>query len=229
MSETNNTAKLNVDIVSDVVCPWCYVGLRHLDEAMARLPNIEFDLRWRPFQLNPDMPKEGMDRAEYMAKKFGKGTPTENFYKDLENLGKTLDIDFAFEKIEFAPNTLDAHRLIHWASGGAIDSPASQTTLVRRLFEAYFENGKNVGDPQLLSKIATELGMNHDLVTELLASDRDVEAIGEQLGVAANMGITGVPCFIVENKYAVMGAQKPEALVDAFEKAYAEKLTQNST
>lgn len=220
-------AKINVDIVSDVVCPWCYVGKRHLDIAIGRMPDVDFDVRWRPFQLNPQMPKEGMGRVEYMAKKFGEGGPTKNFYDDLENVGKSLDIDFQFEKIEFAPNTLDAHRLIHWASGGDSggeenSKSGAQTTLATRLFEVYFEEGGDVGNRETLVDVAKSLGMNGDLVNELLGSERDVEAINEQVAVAGKMGITGVPCFIIENKFAVMGAQKPDALIEAFESALSD-------
>ena len=224
-----SSATLNVDVVSDVVCPWCYVGKRHLDLAMAQMPDVSFDVRWRPFQLNPQMPREGMGREEYMAKKFGAGGPTKNFYEALENTGKGLGIDFQFEKIQFAPNTLDAHRLIHWASGGENKNIAAQSRLATRLFEVYFVEGGDVGNRDVLIDVARALGMNGELVGELLGSERDVEAIREQVGVAGKMGITGVPCFIIENKHAVMGAQKPEALVEAFESAIAEKSGEATT
>ena len=212
----NDQPKLNVDVVSDVVCPWCYVGKRHLDIAMSQMPDVDFQIRWRPFQLNPKMAKEGMDRETYMAEKFGKGGPTKDFYKSLEDVGQSLDINFQFEKIEFAPNTLDAHRLIHWASGSEADE---QTKLVTRLFEVYFVEGGDIGNRKTLLDVAKGLGMNVPLVDQLLGEDRDVEAIKEQVAVAGKMGITGVPCFIIENKYAVMGAQKPDALVEAFQQA----------
>ena len=234
-SEATNAAapgKLNVDVVSDIVCPWCYVGKRHLEIAIEALPEIDFDLRWRPFQLNPQMPKEGMSREQYMAKKFGAGQPTEDFYKQLEELGAKLDIDFQFKAIGFAPNTLDAHRLIHWAGGSEDNGEGQpqtaskyghQTDLVTKLFEIYFEQGGDLGNQQVLSEAAKSLGMNAELVSELLDSERDVDAIKEQVAVANKLGISGVPCFIVENKYAVMGAQKPEALIEAFEQANEEK------
>ena len=212
-------AKINIDVVSDVVCPWCYVGKKHLDLAMTQVNDVEFEVRWRPFQLNPKMPKEGMDRETYMAEKFGEGGPTNDFYKSLVDVGNELGIDFQFDKIQFAPNTLDAHRLIHWTSSA---DASEQTKLVTRLFEVYFEEGGDVGNRETLLQVAKDLGMNTALVGELLDEDRDVEAIKEQVAVAAKMGITGVPCFIINNKYAVMGAQKPEALVNAFNQALQE-------
>lgn len=232
--EPNSPGKLKVDIVSDIVCPWCYVGMRHLEIAMEALPKIDFDLHWRPFQLNPQMPKEGMNREEYMANKFGAGQPTQDFYKQLEDIGSKLDIDFKFKDIGFAPNTLDAHRLIHWASGGreanngADQSQTAgkyghQTALVTKLFEIYFEQGGDLGNQQVLRDAGQSLGMNGQLIDELMASDRDVDSIKEQVASATKLGISGVPCFIIESKYAVMGAQKPEALIEAFEQASDEK------
>ena len=226
--------KLKVDVVSDIVCPWCYVGMRHLEIAMEALPEIDFDLHWRPFQLNPQMPKEGISREEYMANKFGAGQPTEDFYKQLEELGAKLDINFQFKAIGFAPNTLDAHRLIHWAGGGKDPADGAdqsqtaskyghQTDLVTKLFEIYFEQGGDLGNQQVLREAAQSLGMNGQLVDELLGSERDVDAIKEQVASATKLGISGVPCFIIESKYAVMGAQKPEALIEAFEQASEEK------
>ena len=234
--ETSQSNKLNVDVVSDIVCPWCYVGMRHLEKAIDALPHLDFEIRWRPFQLNPQMPKEGMGREEYMAKKFGSGGPTDNFYSQLEAIGAQLNIDFQFQAIEFAPNTLDAHRLIHWAGGSDANANGSkarkdtqpgkygyQSGLVTKLFEIYFTRGGDLGEQKVLADAASSLGMNGELVTELLSGERDVDAIKEQVGVAGKMGISGVPCFIVENKYAVMGAQQPEVLVETFEKAQAEK------
>ncbi len=220
--------KLNVDVVSDIVCPWCYVGKRHLEIAIAAVPDIEIAVRWRPYQLNPQMPKQGMSREKYMAEKFGKGKSSEDVYKRLEDIGTGLDINFQFQAIEFAPNTLDAHRLIHWAGGSSDGDRANvgkfghQTDLVTRLFEVYFVEGGDLGNHQTLIEAAQSLGMNGDLVAELLTSERDVDAIKEQVAMAAKLGISGVPCFIIENKYAVMGAQQPEMLVEAFEQANEE-------
>ena len=224
----NNPIKLNVDVVSDIVCPWCYVGKRQLDKAIEMLPDIDLDIRWRPYQLNPQMPKEGMDRAEYMESKFGKGA-VEGFYRKLEAVGEELGINFEFQSIKFAPNTLDAHRLIHWASYDTKNNrpgkkTTNQTDLVTRLFEVYFEQGENLGDHDVLVEAAKSLGMDGQLVSDLLDGGRDVKAIEDQVAIAGTMGISGVPCFIIENKYALMGAQNPEVLAENFRKAYEEKL-----
>ena len=228
-----NPIKLNVDVVSDIVCPWCYVGKRQLDKAIELQPEVNLDIRWRPYQLNPQMPKEGMDRAEYMESKFGKGA-SEGFYRKLETVGEELDINFDFQSIKIAPNTLDAHRLIHWASYDKNNNKpgkktTNQTDLVTRLFEVYFEQGGNLGDQDVLVDVAKSLGMDGQLVSDLLDGDKDVKAIEDQVAIAGTMGISGVPCFIIENKYAVMGAQSPEVLAENFKKAYEEKLDdQNS-
>ena len=227
----NNTTKLSIDVVSDIVCPWCYVGKRQLDKALELIPEVEVDIRWRPYQLNPQMPKEGMDRTEYMESKFGKGA-SKGFYTSLENVGEELDIRFNFEAIKFAPNTLNAHRLIHWASYKGNDQSdaktTNQTSLVTELFEVYFEQGGDLGDHDVLVDAAKSLGMDGELVSDLLNGDRDVETITDQVAIAGKMGITGVPCFIIENKYAVMGAQSPDILADNFKKAYQEKLVEES-
>ena len=222
-----NPVKLNVDVVSDIVCPWCYVGKRQLDKAIELVPDVNLDIRWRPYQLNPQMPKEGMDRVEYMESKFGKGA-SEGFYRKLETVGEELDINFNFQSIKIAPNTLDAHRLIHWASyekkGKSDKKATNQTDLVTRLFEVYFEQGGNLGDQDVLVDAAKSLGMDGQLVSDLLEGDRDVKAIEDQVAIAGKMGISGVPCFIIENKYAVMGAQSAEILAENFKEAYEEKL-----
>jgi predicted DsbA family dithiol-disulfide isomerase len=220
--------RLEVDVVSDIVCPWCYVGKRQLDEAIAMLPDVSLDIRWRPYQLNPQMPKEGMDRAEYMETKFGKDA-VDGFYNKLETVGNELGINFQFKSIKFAPNTLDAHRLIHWASYETKNNQpgkktSNQTDLVTRLFEIYFEEGGDLGDHAVLVEAAKNLGMDDRVVADLLDGDRDVKAIEDQVAIAGKMGISGVPCFIIENKYALMGAQSPQVLADNFNKAYEEKL-----
>jgi len=223
-----NTPRLEVDVVSDIVCPWCYIGKRQLDQAIAMLPNVDLDIRWRPYQLNPQMPRQGMDRGEYMETKFGKDA-VDGFYRKLETLGTELGINFKFNSIKFAPNTLDAHRLIHWASYDTTSNQpdkktTNQTDLVTRLFEIYFEQGGDLGDHGVLVEAAKGLGMDGKLVADLLDGDRDVKAIEDQVAIAGKMGISGVPCFIIENKYALMGAQSPQILADNFNKAYEEKL-----
>lgn len=205
---------IEIDIVSDVVCPWCFLGATHLKQALATLPGISADLRWRPFQLDPTIPKEGMDRREYMAKKF---TPERlaAAHDRLAEAGRDAGIAFAFSDIAISPNTLDAHRVIRWAaSAGA----GVQDRVSRALFKAYFEDGENVGDPEVLIRVAEENGMDASLVSALLPTDADREAVQAEISTAQGMGITGVPCFVIDGRYAIMGAQPVEAMVEALEK-----------
>jgi predicted DsbA family dithiol-disulfide isomerase len=203
---------LSIDVVSDVVCPWCYVGLMRLDQAIAQAPKAEVEVRWRPFQLDPTIPREGVDRQSYMQAKFGTGGRLKEVHDRLESLGAAVGIDFDFDAIKVSPNTLDAHRLLRWAgsSGSSV-----QHDLKRRLMSYYFEKGRNIGDPAVLVEAAGESGMDTSVVEAMLASDADTEAVREEIETAQRMGITGVPCFLFERKYAVMGAQEVDALADA--------------
>ncbi len=203
---------IRIDVVSDVVCPWCYVGSRRLAAALAGLPRIAAEVHWRPYQLDPTIPAEGMDRKAYMRNKFGNDERIREVHDRL--IQSTLDagIDFAFEKIAVAANTLDAHRLIRWAGG---QGSAMQDKVVRALFKANFEDGRNIGDHAVLVEIAREAGMDAPVVAALLPTDTDREAVREEIAQAQRMGVTGVPCFLLENKYAVMGAQPTQALADA--------------
>lgn len=214
------TAAITIDVVSDVVCPWCYVGVRRLDAALAALPDIEAEVHWRPFQLDPTIPPEGRDRKDYMRGKFGSDERIRQLHDNLVQSTLDAGIPFAFEKIRIAVNTLDAHRLIRWAGG---QNPQLQGAVVRALFKANFEEGRNVGDHAVLSEIAAEAGMDNAVVAALLPTDADREAVRAEIEQAQRMGISGVPCFLLERKYAVMGAQPTEALTDAIRQVSAEK------
>ena len=212
--------KLNVDVVSDVVCPWCYVGMKRLDKAIGAVPEIEVEVRWRPYQLDPTMPPEGKDRRQYMIDKFGSEERIAEIHKRLEAIGKEEGIDFAFDAIKVAPNTLDAHRVIRWsASAGS----SVHNDLVRRLFSLNFEHGQNIGDPQVLIDAARDAGMEDALTMTLLPTDADRSEVQTEIATASRMGISGVPCFLLEGKYAVMGAQDSEALADAFRQVAAQR------
>lgn len=206
------TAPITIDVVSDVVCPWCYVGSRRLEQALAELPEIEAEVIWRPFQLDPTIPPEGRDRKEYMRGKFGSDDRIRHIHDNL--IQSTLDagIPFAFDKIKVAANTLDAHRLIRWAGG---QGQQMQGAVVKALFKANFEEGRYVGDHAVLTEIAAEAGMDSAVVAALLPTDADREAVRSEIEQAQRMGISGVPCFLLERKYAVMGAQPTEQLADA--------------
>lgn len=214
------TTPITIDVVSDVVCPWCYVGARRLDTALAGLPEVEAEVAWRPFQLDPTIPPEGRDRREYMRGKFGSDERIRQLHDNL--IQSTLDagIPFAFDRIKVAVNTLDAHRLIRWAGG---QGAQVQGAVVKALFKANFEDGANIGDHAVLTEIAAEAGMDAPIVAALLPTDADREAVRSEIAQASRMGISGVPCFLLERKYAVMGAQPAEALADAIRQVAAAK------
>lgn len=205
-------ADITVDVVSDVVCPWCYMGQKRLDRALAFVPQIDVEVRWRPFQLDPTVPDGGVDRRQYMLAKFGSEQRIREMHARIVPLGAVEGIAFDFDAIKVAPNTLDAHRVVRWAgaSGNKV-----QNDLVRGLFSLYFEKGGNLADHSVLAEAAGEAGMDAAVVAAMLATDADRDAVSAEVATASRMGITGVPCFLLESKYAVMGAQEAEALADA--------------
>jgi predicted DsbA family dithiol-disulfide isomerase len=206
---------LSVDVVSDVVCPWCFVGLRRLERAIAMVPDIDIAVQWRPFQLDASIPPGGVDRQQYMLAKFGSGERIAQAHERLALIGEREDIDFDFEAIKIAPNTLDAHRLIRWA---ATSGRGTQHVLTRRLFKLYFEWGADIGDRKVLVDAAADAGMDAAVVATLLDGNADRDAVIGEIETAARMGVTGVPCFVIDGKYALVGAQEAEALAEAFTK-----------
>lgn len=213
---------ITVDVVSDVVCPWCFIGQKRLDKAIAAAGDVDVHVRWRPFQLDPTIPREGKDRRDYMLGKFGSEERIREIHARIEPLGAAEGIEFAFDAIKVAPNTLDAHRLIRWAGGVSEDV---QNRLVRRLFQLNFEQGGNIGDHAVLIEAAREAGMDVAVVEALLPSDADVEEVQNEIATASRMGITGVPCFLIEGKYAVMGAQDAATLTEAIREIAGAKAT----
>lgn len=211
---------LMIDVVSDVVCPWCYLGQKRLDKAIAAVPDVDISVSWRPFQLDPTIPPEGMDRKAYMKAKFGDEARLRDAHARLEALGKAEGIDYAFDAITVSPNTLDAHRVIRWAGA---EGAETQNRLVRDLFKTYFERGENIGDRAVLVDVARGAGMEAAVVESLLAGDADSEAVANEAATASRMGVTGVPCFLFEGKYAVMGAQDVSTLTDAIRQIAAAK------
>lgn len=205
---------MQIDVVSDTVCPWCYIGKRRLARALEMRPETEFDVRWRPFFLDPAVPREGLDRAAYMRAKFGDGPRATAMNEALRSEGAKEGIDFAFGKIERRPNTLDSHRLIRWAASAGL-----QDATVERLFAAYFLEGRDIGDPSVLEFLAAEVGMDSLQVAELLADDSDRAAVEREAQLAGEMGISGVPTFIFANRYVLSGAREPEVLAQVIDKA----------
>jgi len=207
--------QITVDVVSDAVCPWCFVGQKRLDKAAVSLPDIDVTIRWRPFQLDPTIPPEGKDRKEYMQAKFGDGDRLKQVHAKLEETGRAEGIAFDFDAITVSPNTLDAHRLIRWAASAGDEV---QGKVARRLFQLYFEEGKNIGDHKVLIEAARECGMDEAVARTLLATDADKDEVRTEIDTANRMGISGVPCFLIEGRYAVMGAQETTALAEAIRK-----------
>lgn len=205
-----SVASISIDVVSDVVCPWCYVGQKRLERALALAPDVPVEVNWRPYQLDPTIPPEGRDRKAYMLAKFGSEKRLRDIHQRITAAGVAEGIDFDFDAIKVSPNTLDAHRVIRWAA-----STGNQTAVKRRLLSDYFEKGRNVGDPAVLIEAARDTGMDAAVVEALLPTDADVAETRAEIETAARMGITGVPCFLLEGKYAVMGAQEAERLADA--------------
>ena len=207
---------MQIDIVSDTVCPWCFIGKRRIGRAMAMRPHVNFDVFWRPYRLDPTIPREGVDRRAYLKAKFGDSPRSSAMGDAIRAEGAGEGIEFAFDKIAKSPNTLDSHRLVRWAASAGV-----QDDMVERLFGAYFIDGRDVGDPAVLSAIAGEAGMDGELVATLLAGDADLEAVEREAGLANEMGISGVPTFIFDSKFMISGAHEAELLVRVIDKALA--------
>lgn len=209
---------LAIDVVSDVVCPWCYLGKRRLERALTLAADVSVTVRWRPYQLDPTIPPEGMDRKAYIIGKFGSLEAIEPAHERLTAYGKDEGIDYHFDRIERAANTLDAHRLIRWAA-----EIGQQDAMVESLFAANFVDGRDIGTIPVLAGLATDVGFDEEKVTRRLESDEDKAAVRGEIENAGRMGITGVPCFILDQRFGVMGAHSPEALVSAIRDAVAKR------
>ena len=203
-----------IDIISDVVCPWCYIGKRRLERALSTRPDLDVEIMWRAFQLNPDMPREGMERTRYLAAKFGSDANAGRIYGEIEKAGASEGIEFAFDRIERTPNTIDAHRLIRFAG-----DEGCQDRLVELLFRRYFEQGVDISAHERLVEAGAEAGLDADAVRDHLASDTGVDAVRVEDLQARRIGVSGVPCFIIDGRFAVSGAQAPEVFQRIFETA----------
>jgi predicted DsbA family dithiol-disulfide isomerase len=209
---------MKLAIVIDVVCPWCFVGKREIEKAMTIRPGVISSIEWRPFQLAPDTPSEGIDRKLYYQRKFGDAAQLAEMRRHLKNRGEALGIDFDFESDCLIANTMDAHRLIRWAG------PAGcQDIVVEALMEQYFEKAAFLGDKILLCDIAENAGMDRESVAELLATDQDAALVRQDIQQANNMGVSGVPFFIFDGKTAISGAQPSEIFVQIFDQLSGEQ------
>jgi predicted DsbA family dithiol-disulfide isomerase len=210
------SAPVQIDVISDVICPWCFLGKRRLDKALEMVPDLKTEVVFRPFYLDPTIPGEGVDRAQYMEAKFGKER-LKTIHDPLIAGGKADGVPYDFDKITRTPNTLSAHRVLRWALPGG-----EQLAVAEALFMAYWNQGRDVGDHAVLAEIAASCGMDGLKVQADLATDKDREAVLQEMSMAQRMGVTGVPTFIINRKYGVVGAQSPEVIVQALQKAAAE-------
>lgn len=214
------SAPISIDVFADPVCPWCWIGKRRLEAALAARPDVEATVRWMPFQLDPTIPPEGLDRAEYLENKFGDDEKVRAMHEQLAAIGRDEGLALLFADITRAPNTLDAHRAIRFA---AEEGLVAQGALVERLFEVYFTEGEDISDLDVIERAAEEAGLDSDTLRERLETDEDVEIVREEIQRARAIGVEGVPCFIFEGKLVVMGAHPPEVLVEAIDRALGDE------
>ncbi len=192
------TARLAVEVVHDLVCPWCYLGARRLFRTLSRRRDLLVDVTWRPFLLNPDMPRAGMARTDYLARKFGGEDRARRLHSSIAEVGRTEGLLFRFERIRRTPSSVDAHRLVRWATGfGRADE------LVEALFAAHFTDGRDIGE---------SCGLRPSEARAFLASGADIEHVHADNIRAHRLGINGVPCFVVAGGHAIAGAQEPEVI-----------------
>lgn len=203
-------SKITIDIVSDVICPWCYLGKKRLEEALRLVPDIEAEVRWHPFMLDPALPPQGADRTIYMREKFPDQEQLHQVHLHLTEAGKQVGLDYAFDKIRRTPNTMDAHRLIAWAG-----QAGKQDAMVEELFRRYWVDGEDIGNHGVLTEAAQAAGMDGHAVHARLHHDTGIDHIHEQIEFARSIGVTGVPTYILAGQYGISGAQEPEALAQA--------------
>ena len=201
---------LAVDVISDVICPWCYIGKRRLEKAISDA-DIQVSVRWHPFQLNPTMPKEGISRREYRTKKFGSWERSMELDAKVVTVGKSEGIDFAFDKIDRTPNTVNAHRLI-WLA----DQNGCQDAVVETLFRAYFSDAQDIGNRQTLIDVETEAGLERQAVEAMLNSEDGMDVISNAKEMSQMYGVESVPFFIIDQNFSLSGAQQADTFLEAF-------------
>jgi len=200
-------ARLTIEIVHDLVCPWCFLGVRRLLRTIRRRPDLLFDLVWRPFLLNPDMPRGGMARPDYVVRKFGGEDRARRLYASITEIGRAEGVLFRFERVRRTPSSVDAHRLVRLAARyGCADE------MVEALFSAHFTDGRDIGDHTVLGGVAEAVGLDGMAVERYLATDGDTDLVHSDNLRAHRLGINGVPCFVVGGRHAIAGAQEPEVI-----------------
>jgi predicted DsbA family dithiol-disulfide isomerase len=214
---------IDIEIISDVVCPWCYLGQRRLKLALEEVKDLlSADIAWKPYQLDPSVPPEGVDTFEYLEKRLGGKEAVKRSHDMLAKLGEEVGLPFALEKATRLPNTLDAHRLIHWAG---LIGMEMQDKIARALFKANFVDGLDVSDRTVLAQIAADAGLDRRTIETRLADNSDLDTVKHEIAHAQRMGISGVPCFILDHQYAVTGAQSVEVFVNALKQIAEMKRT----
>lgn len=207
---------MQLNVIFDTVCPWCYIGKRRLERALALRPKLSITIQWHPFLLNPEMPPNGIDRTAYLIKKFGSEARVLRIYGAINEAGESVEIDFAFDRIRRTPNSIPSHKLIRYAS-----QHIAADSLVEDIFEAYFIKGDDIGEVAVLVDLAAHHGLNLDAVQEYLESDQDTDTVYEENTRAHRLGINGVPAFNFNSGMVISGAQEPEVLIRVMDAASA--------
>ena len=200
-------ARLTIEIVHDLVCPWCFLGVRRLQRTLRRRPDLRFELSWRPFLLNPDMPRAGMARPDYLVRKFGGEERARRLYVSISEIGRAEGVLFRFDRIRRTPSSVDAHRLVRFASRYGRANEA-----VEALFSAHFTDGLDIGDAETLVAIASSIGLDASPSRSFLRGEQESDAVHADNLRAHRLGINGVPCFIIDGRHAIAGAQEPEVI-----------------
>ena len=206
-----------IDVISDAICPWCYIGKRHLESALALLDKqgLHFTVAWHPFQLNPDMPREGVERAQYRLAKFGSAERSRQLDERITETAATVGLEFHLDRLTRTPNTLDAHRLIRLAGQHGV-----QDGVVEALFEGYFCDGADIGNAEVLARLGLEGGLERDEITAMLASDTGLKEVAAADRMARNAGIQGVPSFALQGHVLFSGAVPADEMAQAFRRAW---------
>lgn len=198
---------MDIDVIFDTVCPWCYIGKRRLEQAMASRPSMSVKPRWRPFLLNPEMPSEGIDRTAYLVKKFGSEARVRRIYGAISEAGHSVEIPFAFDRIRRTPNSVNSHRLVRFA-----DQVGKADTAVETLFHDFFLAGRDIGETDVLIDIGLKIGLDEPALSRYLESDEDTALMYEENARAHRLGVNGVPSYVFNGRMVISGAQEPQIL-----------------
>ncbi len=208
---------IQIDIVSDVACPWCYIGKKHLEKALESIDNQAINVTWHPFQLDPTIPKEGISRDEYFTNKFGSSDRIEQIFQRIVSVGENAGIDFNFYKMPKAVNTIPLHKLLHIAR-----EEGTQIALEERFFKGYFTDGIDFSDNEQLLSFMQDFGWNREKTADILANDEISYQVSQEIKHFQGLGVTGVPFFILNNKYAISGAQPSSVFLETLQKVAQE-------